>query len=78
MTSEKLSTIVDIGPLMPCEYSVCVDDVLDLINEPDIIEYISNNLWSESFVDSLLNTLTEEQLSLLNKKLIKCAIYGRN
>lgn len=78
MTPEKPSNIVDIGPLMPCEYNVCVDDVLDLINEPDIIEYISNNLWSESFVDNLLGVLTEEQFSLLNRKLIKCEIYGRS
>lgn len=66
---------VDISSLIS---SVYVEDILDLMADSSIAEYISDIRWSEPFIDILINTLTKEQLSLLNKKLIKCKIYGRN
>lgn len=66
---------VDISSLIS---SVYVEDILDLMADSDIIEYISDRRWEQPFIDILINTLTKEQLSLLNKKLIKCEIYGRS
>ena len=64
---------VDISSLIS---SVYVEDILDLMADSDIVEYISDRRWEQPFIDILINTLTKEQLSLLNKKLIKCKIYG--
>lgn len=66
---------VDISSLIS---NVYIEDILDLMADSDIIEYISDRRWEQPFIDILINTLTKEQLSLLNKKLIKCEIYGRN
>ncbi len=66
---------VDISSLIS---SVYVEDILDLIADSAIVEYISERRWEQPFIDILINTLTKEQLSLLNKKLIKYEIYGRN
>lgn len=66
---------VDISSLIS---SVYVEDILDLMADSDIIEYISDRRWEQPFIDILINTLTKEQFSLLNKKLIKCEIYGRS
>lgn len=66
---------VDISSLIS---NVYVEDILDLMADSDITEYIRDIRWSEPFIDILINTLTKEQLSLLNKKLIKYKIYGRS
>lgn len=66
---------VDISSLIS---NVYIEDILDLMADSDIIEYISNRRWEQPFIDILINTLTKEQFSLLNKKLIKCEIYGRS
>lgn len=66
---------VDISSLIS---NVYIEDILDLMADSDIIEYISDRRWEQPFIDILINTLTKEQLSLLNKKLIKCEIYGRS
>ena len=66
---------VDISSLIS---NVYIEDILDLMADSDIIEYISDRRWSQPFIDILINTLTEEQFSLLNRKLIKCEIYGRS
>ena len=66
---------VDISSLIS---NVYVEDILDLMADSNITEYIRDIRWSEPFIDILINTLTKEQLSLLNKKLIKYKIYGRS
>ena len=66
---------VDISSLIS---SVYIEDILDLMADSAIVEYISDRRWEQPFIDILLSTLTKEQISLLNKKLIKCEIYGRN
>lgn len=66
---------VDISSLIS---NVYIEDILDLMADSDIIEYISDRRWEQPFIDILINTLTKEQLSLLNKKLIKYEIYGRS
>lgn len=58
---------IDLGIFMPC---VEASEVLDLIEDSDIIEYISRDIWKESFIYDLLDTLTEEQINLLKKVLV--------
>ena len=51
--------------------SVPAEELLDLMEDSDIIEYISNEcIWTESFIYDLLDTLTEEQINLLKKVLV--------
>ena len=59
---------VDISSLIS---SVYIEDILDLMADSDIVEYISDRRWSQPFIDILINTLTKEQVSLLNKILTK-------
>ena len=59
---------VDISSLIA---SVYIEDILDLMADSDIVEYISDRRWSQPFIDILINTLTKEQVSLLNKILTK-------
>lgn len=66
---------VDISSLIS---EVYIEDILDLMADSSIVDYISDRRWEQPFIDILINTLTKEQLSLLNKKLIKYEIYGRN
>lgn len=66
---------VDISSLIS---NVYIEDILDLMADSDIIEYISDRRWEQPFIDILINTLTKEQFSLLKRKLIKCEIYGRS
>ena len=58
---------VDLGIFMP---DVSTAELLDIIANSDIIEYISSELWDEPFIYDLLDTLTEEQVSLLKKVLV--------
>ena len=58
---------IDLGIFMPC---VEASEVLDLMEDSDIIEYISGDIWKESFIYDLLDTLTEEQINLLKKVLV--------
>lgn len=50
--------------------SVPAEELLDLMEDSDIIEYISGDIWKESFIYDLLDTLTEEQINLLKKVLV--------
>ena len=59
---------VDISSLIS---SVYIEDILDLMADSDIVEYISDRRWSQPFIDILISTLTKEQVSLLNKILTK-------
>ena len=58
---------VDLGIFAP---SVPAEELLDLMEDSDIIEYISGDIWTESFIYDLLDTLTEEQINLLKKVLV--------
>ena len=58
---------IDLGIFAP---SVPAEELLDLIEDSDIIEYISGDIWKESFIYDLLDTLTEEQINLLKKVLV--------
>ena len=58
---------VDLGMFMPC---VEASEVLALIEDSDIIEYISGDIWKESFIYDLLDSLTEDQINLLKKVLV--------
>ena len=58
---------VDLGIFAP---SVPAEELLDLMEDSDIIEYISGDIWKESFIYDLLDTLTEEQINLLKKVLV--------
>lgn len=66
---------VDISSLIS---NIYIEDILDLMADSAIVEYISDRRWEQPFIDILINTLTKEQLNLLNKKLIKYKIYGRS
>ena len=70
-TLKELKNEVDISSLIP---SVYVEDILDLIEDSDIIEYISDSRWSLSFIDDLIDTLTEEQLILLINSILTTKI----
>ena len=58
---------IDLGIFMPV---VSTAELLDLIANSDIIEYISSEMWDEPFIYDLLDTLTEEQMNLLKKVLV--------
>ncbi len=58
---------IDLGIFAP---SVPAEELLDLMEDSDIIEYISGDIWKESFIYDLLDTLTEEQINLLKKVLV--------
>ena len=59
---------IDLSMFAPC---VEASEVLDLIEDSDIIEYLSDECrWTESFIYDLLDTLTEEQVNLLKKVLV--------
>lgn len=58
---------IDLGMFMPC---VEASEVLDLMADSAIVEYISGDIWKESFIYDLLDTLTEEQINLLKKVLV--------
>ena len=58
---------IDLGELMPV---VEANELLDLMADSDIAEYISTDMWSEAFIYILLDTLTKEQVDLLKKVLV--------
>ena len=59
---------IDLGIFAP---SVPAEELLDLMEDSDILEYISDECrWTESLIYDLLDTLTEEQINLLKKVLV--------
>ena len=58
---------IDLSMFIP---GVEVNELLDVMEDSDIIEYISGDIWTESFIYDLLDTLTEEQINLLKKVLV--------